>query len=124
MSIGYGKVQRAILEKLDHHDNGSCWRNNYWLQERTGLVQQSISRGIKRLIDDGLVLVKEVVRNDTTGHKQRYKEYMLASLRSVQAEIDSIKAREDLELKSQAEELGMSIDELRTAKLFNILSDK
>lgn len=108
MSKGYGQAQLTIIELLE---GGSQYDPTYWIGtneiiERTGLKAPSISRAMKRLINDGVVLVKHEV-NDLadSGLPKRCNCYMLASNIDNEAEQEQLREQHQIELQEQVSRL-------------------
>ena len=121
MSKGYGQAQLTIIELLE---SGSQYEPTYWIGtneviERTGLMAPSISRAMKRLINDGAVLVKHEV-NDLveSGLPKRCNCYMLVSNAANEAEQERLREQNQIEFQAQVDRLcrihGVSEDIART----------
>ena len=104
MSKGYGQAQLTIIELLE---GGSQYDLTYWIGtneviERTGLKAPSISRAMKRLINDGAVLLKyDIYQPWNGGLPKRNNCYMLASNAANETEQEKEKEFKQSELQEK-----------------------
>lgn len=94
MSRGLGAAQRRLLELLGEPDEDGCWRPKWWLAEQARMQGSAVSRAMKRLIDDGLVVARyELVERCNGIHRARY--YMLKANEETQQELEAAKQRRE-----------------------------
>lgn len=80
MSRGLGKLQLELLDILgDIQEDGEFYSHTvYWLVDRTGKQQQSISRAMNNLVAKGLVVKRWTTNGAMDNLPKRCAEYILA----------------------------------------------
>ena len=117
MSKGYGKAQQTIINTLENGGYDDYWMSMSELVEFTGLLRPSLQRGIKRLVEDGIVTHKWTVTDSWNGGLN--KRSALYILTSKVAEQEAINADKAAKLVAERGDMTDSEwEEYRIKKLF------